>query len=99
MIAVQSKPKKGWTQITLSSWVCYTFRVVSIHDVGNSTPSALPLVSKPTLQVGICYSTLKFLTVFILAICFSLKEYEARHFRLEGNNLTHGCISPVPGSP
>lgn len=39
MIAEESEPEKGWTQIALSPWVRYTFRVVSINDVGNSTPS------------------------------------------------------------
>lgn len=39
MIAEESEPEKGWTQIGLSPWVRYTFRVVSINDVGNSTPS------------------------------------------------------------
>lgn len=38
-IAEESEPEKGWTQIGLSPWVRYTFRVVSINDVGNSTPS------------------------------------------------------------
>lgn len=39
MIAEEPEPEKGWTQVGLSPWVRYKFRVVSINDVGNSTPS------------------------------------------------------------
>jgi len=41
VIVEETEPEKGWTQIALSPWVRYTFRVVSINDVGNSAPSAL----------------------------------------------------------
>ena len=40
MIAEESVPEKGWTQIALSPWVRYTFRVVAVNEVGNSMPSA-----------------------------------------------------------
>lgn len=39
-IAEETEPEKGWTQIALSPWVRYIFRVVAVNEVGNSTPSA-----------------------------------------------------------
>ncbi|KAL9959422.1 hypothetical protein ACROYT_G032745 [Oculina patagonica] len=40
VIAEETEPEKGWTQIALSPWVHYTFRVVAVNVVGNSIPSA-----------------------------------------------------------
>ena len=39
-IAEETDPDKGWTQISLSPWRQYTFRVVAVNGIGNSTPSS-----------------------------------------------------------
>lgn len=39
-IAEEYDPQKGWTQISLSPWLRYNFRVIATNDIGNSTPSA-----------------------------------------------------------
>ena len=52
-IAEETKPEKGWTQIALSPWVRYTFRVIAVNEVGNSTPSA-PSASFQAPSAGKC---------------------------------------------